>query len=106
MTVLYRNTSNQPIVFRDDRPDKQRVEPGGTFVVVGDQHLPLITSLHGVRPAAEPEPLAPDATVADLRARAAELGLRSTSRMSRAELEDAIAELAPDSRAQPEGEPV
>lgn len=47
----YRNSGSEPIYFRDDRPEKQVVEPGESFDVVGDQHRAYVETLPGVEAA-------------------------------------------------------
>lgn len=58
----YRNTSAEPIYFRDDA-GKHEIPAGDSFDVVGDQHLPLVESLPGVELATVDE-LRADATAA------------------------------------------
>lgn len=76
----YRNGGSEPIVFRDDAPGKHRVKPGGSFDVVGDQHIPYVTSLPGVR----------DATVPELAKSAEVAGIEVNSRTPKAELVQAL----------------
>lgn len=76
----YRNAGTEPIVFRDDLPEKHHVAPGESFDVVGDQHLPYVTSLPGVD----------DATVPELLEIARDSGAPVTSRTRKADLVAAI----------------
>lgn len=79
--TLYRNAGDAPLFFRDDAPDKHEIAPGDTFTIQGDQHADRIAAMEGVVPA----------TVAELRDRADDLGIKVPAKARKAELADAVA---------------
>lgn len=89
--VTFRNASAETLVFRDDAPGKHIIPPGETFDVVGDQHVPYVSSMPGVESAtAQDVPRGNDdkpMTVAELRAGLAELGVEAPGKAPRAVLE-------------------
>jgi hypothetical protein len=75
---IWKNTGAEPVAFRDDA-GKRIVEPGGTFVLAGDQHAPLAETM-GLARQPDPEPVAPDANLDELQAQAEALGVKPASR--------------------------
>lgn len=104
MNLVYRNDTDQPVAFRDDA-GKRILDPGEAFALTGAQHAPLAESVGLVR-VADIEPVAPDATVADLREAAADAGVKVPAKASKAELREAVVAVAGEAPAEPEGEPV
>jgi hypothetical protein len=101
--TTYRNSGNEQVVFRDDS-GKRLIEPGQTFVLNGAQHAAHVETLAGVAVAPDPEPIAPDATVEQLRAAADELNIPVPRGARKAELQAAVTAVA--GVAEPDGEPV
>jgi hypothetical protein len=100
--TTYRNTGKSEVVFRDDSPEKRFIAPGETFTLVGSQHAPVVEALEGVEAVADPEPIAPDATVEELRAAADKLNIRVPANAKKAELREAVVAVT----GEVEGEPV
>lgn len=79
--TLYRNAGDDALFFRDDAPDKHEIAPGDTFTIQGDQHAERIAAMPGVEPA----------TVAELRARTEEMGLKMPAKARKSELAEVVA---------------
>lgn len=75
---VYKNPTDAAIAFRDDA-GKRLVEPGEAFALTGEQHAPLAEQTGLVRQP-DPEPVRSDATVSELTAIAADLGVKPASR--------------------------
>jgi hypothetical protein len=102
MTV-YRNAGTEDVLFRDDSPDKRRIAPGQTFTVQGRQHETLVRTLPGVEVAPDPEPVADDATLADLQEQADALGVKPASRR-KADVRAAVVAVAGAAPSDDDGE--
>lgn len=78
---IYRNASDEHIVYRDDS-GKHRVKPGGTFELVGEQHAPMVEAIPGVE----------EATADQLRTAAEERGVTVPARATKGTIKAAIAD--------------